>query len=151
MAAEFTFVAGDERLEVRIIRVETSSLEKENTGNWLDSTVTVNIGAFTGSFKAAFTTGDLVTLDEQLRHGLASKSGVVSFKNTGGDLSLSVEFKNPANSILSGVIQPHRLPQGVLQFRLDIPRVALFRTLQEVEDALREFPARNIHKSDATV
>ena len=150
MAAEFTFVAGDERLEVRIIGFETSSLEKENAGNWLDSTITVNIGAFTGSFKAAFTTGDLITLDEQLRHGLASKSGIVSFKNTGGDLSFSVEFKHSANPILSGVIQPHRLPQGVLHFRLDISQAALFRTLQELEDALREFPARNTHKSCAT-
>jgi hypothetical protein len=150
MAAEFTFVAGDERLEVRIIGFETSSLEKENAGDRLDSTITVNIGAFTGSFKAAFTTGDLITLDEQLRHGLASKSGIVSFKNTGGDLSFSVEFKHPANPILNGVIQPHRLPQGVLHFRLDISQAALFRTLQELEDALREFPARNTHKSCAT-
>jgi hypothetical protein len=149
MAAEFTFVAGDERLEIRIIGFETSSHEKENAGNWLDSTIAVNIGAFTGSFKAAFTTGDLIMLDEQLRHGLASKSGMVSFKNTGGDLSLSVEFKHPASPILSGVIQPHRLPQGVLHFRLDISQVALFRTLQELEDALQEFPGRSIQSSSA--
>jgi hypothetical protein len=151
MAAEFTFVAGDERLEVGIIRFETSSLEKENAGNWLDSTISVNIGAFTGSFKAAFTTGDLIMLDEQLRNGLASKSGMVSFKNTGGDLSLSVEFKHPANPILSGVIPPHRLRQGVLHFRLDISQAALYRTLQELEDALHKFPATNTQKSSAKI
>jgi hypothetical protein len=32
MAAEFTFVAGDERLEVRIIGFETSALEKKMSG-----------------------------------------------------------------------------------------------------------------------
>ena len=109
MAAEFTFVAGDERLEVKIIGFETS----ENAGNRLGSTIAVSIGAFTGSFKAAFTTGDLIMLDEQLRNALASRSDIVSFKNTGGDLSLSIEFKHPEKPILSGVIQPHRLPQGV--------------------------------------
>jgi hypothetical protein len=149
MAAEFTFVAGDERLEVRIIGFETSGLEKENVGNRLGSTIVVSIGAFTGSFKAAFTPGDLIMLDEELRNALASRSDIVSFKNTGGDLSLSIEFKHPEKPILSGVIQPHRLPQGVLHFRLDISRAALYRTLEELENTLQKFSTRNTQKSSA--
>jgi hypothetical protein len=109
----------------------------------------VSIGAFTGSFKAAFTTGDLIMLDEELRNALASRSDIVSFKNTGGDLSLSIEFKHPEKPILSGVIQPHRLPQGVLHFRLDISRAALYRTLEELENTLQKFSTRNTQKSSA--
>ena len=72
MAAEFTFVAGDERLEVRIIGFETSALEKENVGNRLGSTIAVSIGAFTGSFKAAFTTGG----PNHARRGAKKRAGV---------------------------------------------------------------------------
>jgi hypothetical protein len=88
-------------------------------------------------------------LDEELRNALASRSDIVSFKNTGDDLSLSIEFKHPEKPILSGVIQPHRLPQGVLHFRLDISRAALYRTLEELENILQKFSTRNTQRSSA--
>ena len=93
MASEFTFVAGNERLEFRVVGLERPSLGTENLDDWLDSTVSVNIGAFTGSFKAAFTISDLIVLDEQLRNALSLHSGTASLQNSGGDISLSVEFK----------------------------------------------------------
>ncbi len=149
MSSEFTFVAGNERLEVRIIGFESSSGEKADDATSLDSTVTVNIGAFTGSFKAAFTSDDLIMLDEHLRNVLASQSGAVSFKNTGGDISLSIDFKDPANPLLTGIIQPHRLRQGTLHFRLDMSQAALYRTLQELEDVLQKYPPWNSRNSSA--
>jgi hypothetical protein len=139
MASEFTFVGENERLEVRVIGFEHSFPERQNAENWLNSTISVNVGAFTGLFKTAFTSDDLVMLDEQLRNALSSKSGPVSFRNRGGDLSLCIEFSHPEHLILSGVIQPHCLPHGVLHFRLDTSKAALNRTLRGLEDALRKF------------
>jgi len=138
MASEFTFVAGNERLEFRVVGLERSSLGTENLEDWLDSTVSVNIGAFTGSFKAAFTISDLIILDEQLRNALSLHSGTASLKNSGGDISLSVEFKE-RQAVVSGVIQPHRLKQAALHVRLDMSEAALYQTVQELEDVFRKF------------
>jgi len=139
MAAEFAFGTENERICVRILAFE-STADKESVVEWLDSTVSVNIGAFLGSFKAGFTTQDLMGLYEQLNIALTSPSGKVSFKNTGGDLSLSIEFDDRGHAIARGVIQPHRLPQGILHFRLDMAQSDLIATSEELHDALREFP-----------
>ena len=146
MAAKFAFGTENERIEIRITEVDPFS-EKEGIVNTLDSTVSVNIGAFSGSFKAAFTTQDLTELYEQLNSALTSSSGKVSFKNTGGDLSLSIEFNDLGRAFVSGVIQPHRLPQGTLHFRIDIAQSGLTATLQELHEALRKFPISKTARS----
>ena len=41
--------------------------------------------------------------------------------------------------MVSGVIQPHRLSQAALHFRLDMSEAALYQTVQEREDVFRNF------------
>jgi hypothetical protein len=79
MAKTFTFfaegdrvVAEGDRVEVRIVEFEARSNVDESDTVWLDSTVTVQAGAFIGSFKASFTTDDLVRLHEQLQSALSN-------------------------------------------------------------------------------
>src|ERR1700732_3819178 len=91
MSAKFTFFAENDKVEVRLLDFENRSSENEGDTIWLDSTVTVKAGAFMGSFKAAFTTHDLVNLREQLKSALARLSGSVSFQNAEGGLSLTIE------------------------------------------------------------
>jgi len=140
MAAEFTFLAGDERIEVRIIAFDASTTEENGDSDRPNSTVSVKVGAFSGSFKAVFTAQDLIILRDQLKNALVSNIGMFSFKNSGGDLSISIEFISSEAAILSGMIQPLRLPQGSLHFRLDIESSSLVRTVQELEDAILTFP-----------
>ena len=59
MATKFTFFAEVNRTEVRIVGFENRSTKNEMDALWLDLTVTVQAGGFSGSFKAPFTTGDL--------------------------------------------------------------------------------------------
>lgn len=139
MPTEFTFGAGDERISVRI---EAAAFLNDNQTykNRLESTVNLNIGAFSGAFKAEFSISDLVLLHEQLISAFASRSEIVAFKNAEGDFYLAIEFAGPGGATVTGTIKPHRLRQSSLIFRLDIPQSALARTAEEIEDALREFP-----------
>ena len=142
MSAKFTFFAEDDKVEVRLLDFEIRSGENEGDRIWLDSTVTVKAGAFLGSFKAVFTTHDLVNLHEQLKSALESQSGRVSVQSTEGDLSLTIEFDGDVGASISGVATPHSLRRATLHFHVDTDQFALFRTLHELEDALQGFPVK---------
>jgi len=107
---------------------------------WLDSTVTVQAGAFIGSFKASFTTDDLVRLHEQLRSALATLGGTVICHNTGGGFSLAIKLDGDGRANISGVAYPNRLRRGTLTFKLVTDHFALIRALRELGNAMRVFP-----------
>jgi hypothetical protein len=142
MAAQFTFFAEQDRIEVRIVEFETRSSANQDGTVSLDSTVTVQAGAFLGSFKASLTTADLMSLRVQLRHALTSLGGTVSFRNTDGCLSLLIKLDGTGRTSITGVAQPDRLRAGILHFRVYTDHFALIRTLGELEDTLREFPSK---------
>jgi hypothetical protein len=142
MSAKFTFFAEDDKVEVRLLDFEIRSGVNEDDRIWLDSTVTVKAGAFLGSFKAVFTTHDLLNLHEQLKSALESQSGKVSVQSTEGDLSLTIEFDGHGGASISGVATPHRLRRATLHFNVDTDQFALFRTLHELEGALQDFPVK---------
>jgi hypothetical protein len=140
MAAQFTFFAEGGRIEVRVVEFENRSRKSESDAVWLDSTVTVEAGAFTGSFKASFTTDDLVSLHRQLKSALTSLCGTVSCQNTGGGFSLAIELGSDGRAVITGVARPNRLRRGTLTFRVDTDHFALIRTFRELEDTMRAFP-----------
>ena len=142
MAAKFTFFGKGDRVEVGIPEFETRSAADENDAVWLDSTVTVQAGAFVGSFKASFTPDDLVSLYEQLKRALTSLNEEVFFQNTGGGLALSISLDSGGITSITGVAHPDHLREGMLLFRIDTDHIALVDTLRELENALREFPAK---------
>jgi hypothetical protein len=148
VARQFTFFAEGGRIEVRIVEFENRSPQDENDTVWLDSTVTVQAGAFLGSFKAAFTTDDLMSLHEQLKSALTTLSGTVCCQNTGGGLSLAIKLDSSGKAAITGVAQPNRLRRGALNFRIDTDHVALIRTFRELEDTMRAFPVSQTIKNN---
>src|SRR5580692_5859826 len=106
VAATFTFFAEGGSIEVRIVDFETPKPQQIDA-IWLDSTVTVEAGAFLGSFKASFTTDDLVSLHEQLKSALISQNGTVCCKNTGGGLSIVLTLRNDGRVAIIGIAQPN--------------------------------------------
>ena len=141
MAAKFTFFGKGDRVEVRFVDLESHSPANENNAVSLDSTITVQAGAFAGSFNASFTPDDLVSLHEQLKQALTSLSEEVSFQNTEGGLALSISLDSGGTTSITGVAHPNRLREGMLLFRIDTDHIALIDTLCELEDALRAFPS----------
>lgn len=66
-----------------------------------------------------------------------------SSRSANGDLSLTIEFVTAKEAQLSGMMQPHLLPQAKLEFRLDRAAASLGRTVQDLEDVIREFGGLN--------
>jgi hypothetical protein len=141
MSAKFTFFGEGDKIEVRITQFENHPVTNRPKGVWVDSTVTVESGAFFGSFKASLTTDDLVCFRDQLKSTLKSHAGTVTFRSSGGGLSLSINLNGEGKTSISGVAQPKRLPQGVLYFEVDTDIFALIRAFRELEGAVREFPS----------
>jgi hypothetical protein len=140
MSATFTFYGETDRIEVRLVECENPAAAKELNTVWLDSTVTVQAGAFLGSFKASVTTNDLVRLHDQLKSALTSLSGTALFQSSGGGLSLAIKLDSDEKTYITGLAHPKRLRQGILHFEIDTNHFALTRSLGEIKGALREFP-----------
>ena len=138
MAAKFTFFAEGDSIEVRIVEFETPK-PQESDAIWLDSTVTVEAGAFVGSFKASFTTDDLVSLHEQLKSALITQNGIVCCKNTGGGFSLVIKLGSDGRASIAGIAEPNRLRRGALHFEIATDHFALISTFRQLEDTLRAF------------
>src|SRR5580704_988386 len=131
MANTFTFFAKVARIEVRTIEFENRSTKNEMDAVWLDSTVTVQAGSFSESFRVSFTTDDLVSLHEQLKSALTTLSGTVFCQTTGGGFSLAIKLDRCGKAAITGVAHPNRLRAGILHFQLDTDHFALTRTLRE--------------------
>jgi hypothetical protein len=142
MSSTFTFFAEDGKVEVRIVEFVNRNATNGVNNAWLDSTVTVEAGAFGGSFKASLTTDDLVRLRDQLKNALTSPCGTVTFQNSGGGLSLSIKVDSDGKTSITGLAQPKRLRQGILHFKVNADYFAMFVTLRELEGAIREFSSQ---------
>jgi hypothetical protein len=137
--AEFTFIAGDERIQIRLAGPERA--RRESGANVLPSTVTAHIGAFSGSFTAEFRAEDILTLHEHLKNALDSSFGSVALRTVATDeLSLTIEIIDPHRAVISGVVRPHRRLQATLNFLAEMATSSLVRTLEEIDDALLEIP-----------
>ena len=146
MANTFTFFTKVARIEVRNIEFENRSTKNEMDAVWLDSTVTVQAGSFSESFRVSFTTDDLVSLHEQLKSALTTLSGTVFCQATGGGFSLAIKLDRCGKAAITGVAHPNRLRAGILHFRLDTDHFALIRTLRELEDTLQAFPTKQTNQ-----
>jgi len=140
MSAEFTFGAGEERIDVR--HLEFAPAEKQRLAGDLKSTISLTLGAFSGSLNAVFSIQALVVLQEQLVNTLSSGVGKVSFRNWAGDLDVEIESNGPGRVIISGKIKPHRIHQATLNFRFDTEESSLAKTAQELDDVLHSFSIR---------
>jgi hypothetical protein len=148
MSATFTFFAEDGKVELRIVEFENRNMTIGSNTVWLDSTVTIEAGAFIGSFKASLTTDDIVRLRDQLKSALTSLSGIVTFQNSGGGLSLSIKLDSDGKTSITGLAQPKRLRQGILHFKVETEHFALIRTLRELEGTVREFPSKQTRNQE---
>ena len=147
MSSKFTFYAEGDKIEVRVVEFEHRLLHNQTDAVWLDSTITVEAGAFIGSFKASFTTHDLLSLHHQLKNALTTLTGTILCQNTGGGISLAIKLDNGGKAVITGVAQPNRLRRGTLNFRIDTDHFALIRTFRELEGTMRAFPPGQAIKS----
>jgi hypothetical protein len=136
-------VGGEQgRIAIEVLAYENPSAANQDDANWLATKLSVEAGPFSGSFKVAFTTHDLISLHDQIKKALESLSGTVSFQNLEDDLSLNIEFDKRGRASVSGVAHPHGSQRAALHFQFDTDQSVLSRTAQELGAVLRKFPVK---------
>jgi hypothetical protein len=110
--------------------------------NWLNSTVSITAGPFSGSFNTNLSTYDFVKLQEQLEELVQRLSGRLDFETTENDLVLSVEFSHRGTAAVSGLLRPGGSEATTLSFRLETDQSALSETVRQLKGLLRRLPVR---------
>lgn len=143
MSCEIRLSGEQGSLTLEINGYERPEAEDPDDANWLMCKLTIKAGSFSGAFKSAFTTYDLVALHERLKIALKTLSGTFTFRNTEDDVKLDVQFDERGCAVLSGTAQPHQSLEGSLTFRFDTDQSYLSQTLRQLEGALRTFRVKH--------
>ena len=142
MSDAVSIVGQGGKIVIEVFGYENPSASNVDDANWLSSRLSVEVGPFVGSFKAALTTYDLLVLCERLGAALHSLSGHVSFQSTEDNLTLEAEFARNGTAELKGVVQPSRSYNAALHYRFESEPGHLSQTLQELKLLTEKFPAR---------
>ena len=142
MTEQIKFACEQGALTIEVCGYERPGAEDQDDANWLRCEVSIKAGPFSGAFKSAFTTHDLIALAERLRGTLAALSGTVSFQNSEQDIVFDIAFDKRGTASINGTAQPHRALEACLTFRFDTDQSCLAQTLRQLEAVLRSFPAK---------
>src|ERR1700683_3827277 len=108
---DYVIISGREgRLVIEVSGYERPATNDEYDSNWLMASVSVESGAFSGKFRAPFTTHDFARLRERLAGAVETLSGSVEFESAEGDLKLTVELSRRGTASVSGVAKPNASP-----------------------------------------
>jgi hypothetical protein len=144
MQNQISIFGSQGRIVIEVLGYENPSAKNEDDANWLATSLRVEAGPFSGSFRLAFTTHDLTTLLDQIQNALGALTGTVSFQNLEDDVSLNIRFDSRGGATVSGAAHPH-LSQGVaLHFQFDSDQSILRNTARELEATLRRFPVISV-------
>jgi hypothetical protein len=142
VAEQIKFVGEQGTVIIEVYGYERPGADDQDDANWLKCEVTIKAGPFSGAFKSAFTTYDLIALAERLKGALATLSGTVSFQNTENDIAFNIELDKRGNANIHGTAQPHRSQEAFLTFRFDTDQSCLAQTLSQLQAVLRHFPVK---------
>jgi len=130
------------RISIEVTGYEREDTDNKDDANWLNATIAIEAGSFSGTFGVALTTHELIVLHDRLRAVLQSLSGNVVFRTTEEDLSLDFQFSRRGSVSISGVAQPHRSAAGSLHFRFESDQSCIGIAVRELAAVLRRFPVR---------
>jgi hypothetical protein len=139
MAVHFAIGESDEVIEFRFKGAEESRLRTGSDGNF-NSTINVNIGAFSGAFQSLLIPQELSTFYNRLNDVLKAHRGTVSFGNAARDISIAINCSEPGQRArVTGAVKPQRRRQSELHFDFDISQYDLSLALEKLYDTLQEF------------
>src|ERR1700753_2654430 len=105
------------KISIEVLGYENLHAPNPDDANWLTTKLSVEVGPFVGSFRAALTIYDLMVLYERLEGALSSLSGQFSFQSTEDNLTLEAKFARDGNVELEGVVQPSSSYKAALHYR----------------------------------
>jgi hypothetical protein len=138
------FSGTEGRLSFEIFGYERPNASDEYDANWLNTRVLIDVGAFSGSFRASLTTYDFERLYAQLGEAVDRLSGRAEFQSAEGDVSFSVEFFARGHATVSGALKPESSEKDALTFSFETDQSSLSETVQQLGAAMRRLPVRGV-------
>ena len=140
-----------ERMQMRgddaSIAIEVSGYERPPVAdpwdlNWLNCSVELSVGRFTGRYPAAFLTGEFATFRDALSAALESNCGRATFDALEGALSFTVELRLTGRALVTGRAQVRAATSAEFAFSFETDPTFLVETAKGADAVLREFPER---------
>jgi hypothetical protein len=142
MSEQITISGHGGSLIVHVSSYERPGANDPDDANWLTSDAAIKVGVFSGEFRFALTTHDLIDFHEALKTGLSTLSGVVPFRTTERDIALEIIFDQRGTAAIKGSVEPQTSLEASLCFRFDTDQSYLTQTLRQLEAVLRKFPLK---------
>jgi hypothetical protein len=130
------------RIAFEISDYERPGAPDYHDANWLTVSVSIAVGAFSGSFGASFGTYELVGLHRELKDRISALSGTVAFENMERDVLMRIEFSQRGKARISGEAKPRSSPQSSLTFAFETDQSYLSQAVEALSAVVRRFPVK---------
>ncbi|RYF29258.1 MAG: hypothetical protein EOO23_07000 [Comamonadaceae bacterium] len=139
----FSF-GGDERerLEVQVHGYERVPVGEYHDDNWLRVSVSIQAGAFSGTFDCTFLAPELSEFRDSLQVLHETLTGVARFKTIEDQVSLELTGDGRGHIVLKGLALDVPGIGNRLQFRLDLDPGHLTLALRGLDEIVGAFPTR---------
>lgn len=131
-----------ERIEVCVHGYERASVGDYHDDNWLRVFVQVNVGSFSGSFKAAFLAWELVEFREGLYSLYESLTGSARFSTLEEQLELKLTGDGKGRIALLGIASDAPGMGNRLEFRIDLDQGHLSSAIRGLDGIATTYPVR---------
>lgn len=110
--------------------------------NWLNATVGVQGGSFTGSFDTLLVTHDFVAFAQGLARMLETGSGQVSFTTIEGGILIEISLTDRGTGKVRALATNNSGTKATLEIHFETDRTYLIETLSECRKILVAYPVR---------
>lgn len=110
--------------------------------DWLATRVSVQAGAFSGTFDATLMTCDFSRFRKQLQSLYVTLEGVASFDTIEAQLLFKCEGNGRGGVVVRGTVQDHAGNGNVLRFQFETDQTYLPPVIAELLDIEVKFPNR---------
>lgn len=140
MTASITIQEGTDSLKIEVNRFAYSDATDLYDKNWIDVTITLKTGSFSGKYSAYFQTTDLQHLHDELITLHKNLTGEFTFSTLERQLELHFKGDGIGHIEISGIARDSAGIGNTLNFELNIDQTSLPSLIQETHNVIKEFP-----------
>jgi hypothetical protein len=132
------------RLVIEVHGYERDEALDPYDANWLRCSAEVEQGAFRGSVKASFATGDLTRFLSELDGIMTGSRAVASFDTMEEALAFRVEVNRAGRAMVTGKLREADAPRAELSFAFETDRSFLMTAHADLKRIVSAFPERTV-------
>lgn len=134
-----------ERIAVDVLSYERGVSGDYHDDNWVQVSIFVSAGAFTGTVGATILTGELAAFHKELSALYAALKGSAKFTTLEQQLALTLVGNGRGNIQLTGQVLDRAGVGNRLSFTLEFDQTILGASIKELGVVIKAFPVRTTH------